>query len=546
MDETMKAAPGSAGTGLVPALEQTNRVAVRTSPPGAVLRSVPPSPFIDEFERLEAGWGAHLLPAPVTWVLLDAERPMGDAGGSYIGWREDSDGYRLVERDKGADPLPWILDHVRPSLRREIMHLLRLWYPGRDGRPCGMVPAPVWRTFLRLAAEQVDRGIWRLPGQVGPVQWDEYLDRFCRPRSSQVQASFLEVRTGGQYAALLMDALRIDAEELRRRQAADCGKATMVGLYRTKEGDGWSAPKADLRRWRCRSWTCPHCSRHMQRQKARKLASALEAYSETHLDRPLFLTLTIDPGALRRRYPMLSDAHREVLSWKLVRAQWKRFVRLARKRWGPEDGGPAEMHYSLRIEGHKSGYAHLHAVIICRRWNAAVRNDLRSGKTRRNWPTKRWLEATAQDCGYGRICDLQVVKDLKKAAWYLQKAGALGEAGRNLCAISGELTKASQVRSQRIPRGFRTLETSRGFYFEAEARGMRPPPEQEEERVYSSVGMVGLDLDEIAEMRNVRPQDFFHVLDWTKPYQEGDPPTIAEGCTEDLSEAPGVVIDDYG
>ena len=506
----MTAAPGRAGDRLVPALEQTNRVAARTSPPGAVLRSVPPSPFIDESERLEAGWGAHFLPAPVTWVLLDAERPMGEAGGSYIGWREGLSGpYTLVERDKGADPLPWLDRYVRPALRRQILHFLRLWYPGRDGRPCGMVPAPVWRTFLRLAGER-------------------------------------ECHGEGDYAMLFLDAVAEDAEELRKRQAADCGKATMVGLYRTKEGDGWSAPKADLRRWRCRSWTCPHCSRHMQRQKARKLAAALEAFSGTHLDRPLFLTLTMDPAELRRRYPMLSETHREVLSWKLVRSQWKRFIRLARRRWGPEDGGPAEMHYSLRIEGHKSGYAHLHAVIICRRWNAAVRNDLRSGKTRRSWPTKRWLEATAQECGYGRICDLQVVKDLKKAAWYLQKAGALGEAGRNLCAISGEMTKARQVRSQRIPRGFRTLETSRGFYLEAEARGMRPPPEQEEERVYSSVGMVGLALDEIAEMRNVRPQDFFHVLDWARPYQEGDPPTIAEGFTEDLSTAPGVVIDEYG
>ena len=97
-----------------------------------------------------------------------------------------------------------------------------------------------------------------------------------------------------------------------------------------------------------------------------------------------------------------------------------------------------------------------------------------------------------------------------------------------------------------ISGGFRTLETSRGFYLEAEARGMRAPREPEEERVYSSVGMVGVDLDEIGEMRNVSPQDFFHVLDWSKPYQEGDPPTISEGFTEDLSQAPGVVMDGYG
>lgn len=506
----MKAVQDRAGDRLVPALEQTNRIAERTSPPGAVLHSVPPTPFIDEFERLEAGWGAHFLPAPVTWVLLDGIRPMGDAGGSYIGWKEGLNGpYRLIERDKGADPLPWVEKHVRKGIRGPLMNLLSLWFPGRGGRPCGYVPAAAWRTFLRLAGSRV-----------------------CT--------------TGEDFCRLFMDAIVEDTEDLRKRQAADCGKATMVGLYRVKEGDGWSAPKADLRRWRCRAWTCSHCSRRMQREKAKKLSAALEAFSGTHLDRPLFLTLTIDPRELRRRYPMLSETHREVLSWKLVRSQWKRFIRLARKRWGPASGGPAQLHYSLRIEGHKSGYAHLHAVVICRQWCASVRNDYRSGRQRASWPSKRWLEETAQKSGYGRICDLQLVKDLKKAAWYLQKAGALGDAGRNLCAIAGEMTKAKQVRSQLIPRGFRTLETSRGFWLEAESRGMRAPKENEDDRVYSSVGMVGLDLDEIGEMRNVSPQDYFHVLDWSKPYQEGDPPTIAEGFTEDLSQAAGVVINDYG
>lgn len=486
---------------LDPVLEQTNRLGESgdSTPPGPYPRLLEESPVVTEFERLEAGWGAHFLPASVTWIRLDGSRPMGDAGGSYVGWREDSSGdTSLVARAKPVDPLPWISKNVAPEKKRLIMSLLSLWYPGRNGRPCGFVPSPIWIVFLRLFGTR-------------------------------------NLQDENDYARLLMDAICYDIDNLRERQRDCCGQRTMVGLYRERSGVGWSSPRTELRRWRCKSWTCLYCSTKMQYKSGHRLSQALVAFGqENALDRPLLVTLTMNPEEIRRLYPMLSEAQREVLSWKLVKSQWKKFVRQARKRWGdPSTGEKGVLHYFHRIEGHRSGYAHLHAAIICRSWYSAARNDLRSGKPRSEWPSKIWMESAAQKAGYGRICDVQVIRDRKKVAYYLSKASSLSSAGRNLCAVAGEVTKAKQVRSQRIPRGFRTIEASRGFWEEAELQGMcLPEPEGRIERIYSSVGMVGLSLDEIAEIRNISSDDLHRVLDWSQPYVEGDPPMIAEQVIE--------------
>ena len=422
-----------------------------------------------------AGLGGACLPGPVSWLQMDGERAHVVSGGRCLAWRENpgEDPYLLV-RDKAADPLPWMEEHGLQG-PGPLLHLAGIHWPGRGVRPVGLVPAPIWKEFRR------------------------------RAEGAETSSEAM--------AACLMAAVRSDAEEMRTRQILNCGQSVMVGLYRETSAGSTSPLRVDFRRWRCKAWPCPHCSRRLQYEAGRKLAPQLAALQGQA--RPIFATFTLDRRRLRKRYPYLPERSLETLSWKLIRYYFKQLIKRLRRRYG-------QVEYSLRIEGHKSGWSHLHLVASSPDWYMAL--------LRQREQEKSWLEDSAVRAGYGPICDVQIVAEPRSMAWYLAKASSLGAAGMT-AAMAGEMTKASQLRSHLIPRGTRTLERSRGWKH-LQGRidgepvilgdvGTREESDREE-REYSSIGMLRADLAYLEDLRAGRSHEglgpvgteSFTVRDW--------------------------------
>ena len=424
-------------------------------------RTNEPKHLVDSTERRGAGLGGVYLPGPVSWLQMDGERAYDVSSGSAMAWRENpgEEAY-LLTREKAADPLPWMEEHGLDG-EGPLKHLAGIHWPGRGGRPVGLVPSRIWKEFLR----RID----------------------------------LEPLVSGEVsAAALVASVRSDAEEMRTRQILNCGQSVMVGIYREKRGGEASPPRVDFRRWRCKAWPCPHCSRRLQYEAGQKLAPQLAALEGSA--RPIFATYTLDRRRLRKRYPYLPERSMETLSWKLIRHYFKQLIKRLRRRYG-------QVEYSLRIEGHKSGWSHLHVVASSPGWYEAIEAEREKEKA--------WMEDSAVRAGYGPICDVQIVAEPRSMAWYLAKASSLGPAGLT-AAMSGEMTKASQLRSHLIPRGTRTLERSRGWGKLPCTIGGRAailadvgPKEDTDrvERVYSSIGMMKTDLGHVEWLRTGRTQE---------------------------------------
>ena len=447
----------------------------------SLTRTYEPSGMIDATERKAAGLEGQGLPASVTWLQLDGTRASDALNGQGMAWREDPDSreqYKLIERTPPVDPVPW-LESNAPDTTGELWRLLKLYYPGQNGRIVRPMPAPVWRAFQR--------------------ERDCLLDK--------------QGATQDMLASIFAEAIRQDAESLRQRQVAVCGTRTMVGLYREKEGAGWTSPRVDMRRWRCKSWTCPHCSRRLQYEAGEKLASALAVLKGHRM--PIFATFTLDPRAVGKSWHSVSARALPILSWKLIRANWKALLRSLRRRYG-------DLQYAMRVEGHRSGWAHLHAAICAPQWYGELLCEERfSPKSR---PGKKWLEKAAVRAGYGPICDVQRVDCPRSTAWYLSKASAIAPPGRGHSgtpmrgatdALAGEISKGRQLRSVLLPRGTRTLEQSRGFWPLCREEGWteREAPAEHVERLYSSVGMCDASLDYLSDVRGHEHSHLIGVID---------------------------------
>jgi hypothetical protein len=478
--------------------ELSRRAGIAEAEPGPVNTG----PRVDAEERRKAGLGGVYLPGPVTWLQMDGERASVATNGRSIGWRENpGEEPYLVERRKPVNPAPWLEEKRVREWGRVFLGLLSLWYPGRGGRLSGDVPAPIWAEFIRRVENLYDG------------------DR--------------------AHASALLGAIRADAEEMRTRQLLACGQRVMVGLYREKQGEGWGPSKVEYRRWRCKAWPCPHCSQRLQYEAGAKLAPQLAALRGSSM--PLFLTLTLDPKHVQRLHPYASPVQLETLSWKLIRANWKGFMRRVRRRYGSAE-------YSMRIEAHTSGWAHLHAVVSSPSWWLETEQEERLAKRAR--PGRAWLSKAAVRSGYGRICDVQRVAEPHSMAYYIAKASSLSKPG---LAAAYEVTKGRQLRSHLLPRGTRTLERSRGWGHIAIEGGILAdiaayePPDRVE-REYSSIGMLQADMDYLQDIRTeenyeglgVQSREVYTVRDWALGTDDeaGRAPKVAERYTETLESMP--------
>lgn len=431
--------------GLDPEIEQTNRPNNESS---TVSTFCP-----DEWQawRNNKGLSSDLMPGPVTWLILDGET---HAGPSTVGLRTtpgEEDEY--IPRDPSIDAVQWAREYIPdPHGRRVFLQAVEHWYPGRRKGEPAKVPAKVWAQ-LQKRLSFID-GIWH------SATMTEHRADFWR--------------------LIWYDAVVADTRLLRANQAYWCGRRTLFGLFVDGEGAGVSAT-----RWRCKSWTCTHCARYLQAEKGLILAKQLKGLSKAR-HKLTFCTLTLDPKEVRKSNPGLNDSHYEVLSWRLIRRGFKKWIRSMKNayRFG---GLPFE--YTLRVEGHKSGWAHLHVVIASDSLGAHVEATER--KRPHLQAAKQAARLMAIEAGLGRIIDVQRVKEPTKTGMYISKAATRSPVKQSsLHAMGREMTKGRQTRSKLIPRNFRTLERSRGWNRLCQERGGWSPEEPPEtHRQYLSVGL---------------------------------------------------------
>jgi len=443
-------------------------------------------------QREEIGWAVKNLPSSVCWLTLDGET-LSDAHFSGGISKPGSDQVERQPRVQPVNPNEWARVALSATDKERFIEACSLWYGYRKKGESNLIPGKVWRRLQRHL--ETDGHIWR-----------------SSPALKDAKGAPIDSAHPSFWLQFLLQTLSEDTHYLRSDQAAACGQRSLIGIYRTPDGK----MNTSVSRYRCKSWTCAHCSRKMQFEKGKELAGLFESITQANLKngnyRPIFLTLTLDPTELRRRYPNMRPHLYEALSWKLIRSQWKEFIRLMRVQFKGSD--PFE--YTLRIEATKRGYAHLHAVIIA----PHLRVQMATLKGRKE--VKEWVRSTAIRCGYGKILDIEPVRHPREIGFYLAKGSTYNDVG----ALAYEVTKAKQLRSAAIPRGYRTIEHSRGLWTVVGAqhniqryspRGASGPMAQTE-REYISIGMASQPLEVFEHLIRTEEQTTERkVRDWARP-----------------------------
>lgn len=402
--------------------------------------------------RWKHGLSSDSMPGPVTWLILDGET---HASTHSMGLRSTpgaEDDY--IPRPPPVDALAWADVHISDPVQKQVfVDAVEMWYPGRQKGVPALVVHKVWTQFQKRI--HLINGIWQT------CTMTDHRPDFWR--------------------IAWLDAIVSDTRLLRASQAYWCGRRTLFGIFVDGEGAGVSAT-----RWRCKSWTCLHCSRYMQSDKGRELGSQMKALYKAR-QRLTFITLTLDPSKIRALHPGLSSEHYETLSWRIIRQAFKPWIRGMRKVY--RFAGPLE--YTLRVEAHRSGWAHLHVVIASDGLGAQVKAGERLRPKDR--PARQTVRSLAISSGFGRVVDVQRVKSPKAIGVYITKAATRNHAGMQVEAAEAmghEMSKARQTRSKLIPRNFRTIEKSRGWALLCETVGGwtgEPPPSTG--RQYLSVGL---------------------------------------------------------
>lgn len=426
-------------------------------------------------QRIETGWDLPNIRGPVCWLAIDNVSQSTPAFvGSLTTGNETpgNDTPRPIKRKHPVDGLNWAITHIVDiDQRRDFLDILTTWSPGRKKDEPALINAKLWHHFKDNLFKQWD-GSW-VTKDTG-----EHSD------------------TPGFWARAWLGAVARDAHTLRVTQAASCGKRTIFGMFRELSSNGWGPVTTEVTRWRCKSWTCPDCSQRLQARMGQRLSSALQVISrKRNHDRPFFLTLTLDPKQVKAKYPHLEGRHLEVLSWRIIRQNWKRLARVLRREYGPH-------HYSLRIEAHRNGWAHLHVILI----SEGLRAQYTVSPRIAGMHTAR-IKESAVHAGFGHIADIQLVRHPRDVSYYMTKAATASAPG--LEAIAREVTKAKQVRGHLIPRNVRTIEQSRGFWGMVESYGWSDPtqdnPVHIAPRAYSTLGFSGLSLDAFIHQNELLP-----------------------------------------
>lgn len=147
------------------------------------------------------------------------------------------------------------------------------------------------------------------------------------------------------------------------KSLANCGSSYVI--ITKEEEQGKSVLKIPIR---CRSWSCPRCSR----KKSRQFAGATFAHFEgsKHVT---VMTLTLSGGFSKPD------------TFKHIASSWNRLRTLMVKTFG-------KFKYVKVLEFHKSGKPHYHILL-------------------NRFIPQRWLSARAARAGFGRICDIRHIDD---------------------------------------------------------------------------------------------------------------------------------------
>lgn len=154
--------------------------------------------------------------------------------------------------------------------------------------------------------------------------------------------------------------------------------------------------KAAVIRLRCRSWSCPYCSR----KKARRFAAATAEYLRGK--RLRLLTLTMD-----RRHSLSA-------SWREIGPAWNRLLTLMRRDFG-------RVSFVRVVEPQpRSGFPHYHILVD-------------------KFIPARWLKRYLVSCGFGKIFDIQGIQgnqSRKYISKYLRKPWPVND-GSDFAIIAG-------------------------------------------------------------------------------------------------------------
>lgn len=207
-------------------------------------------------------------------------------------------------------------------------------------------------------------------------------------------------------------------------------------------GDRWTLRTVDmatgeefLSPFRCKSWRCPRCAPSVNARDAQRAQEALGRVDPRHV---LFVTLTFDhePWLCLARTVVDDELQVEALArdlaWRDTRACWKRLRDRLVYRIGRGFGRSkkkARIDYLQTWEGHRSGWPHVHAVLVSEDLAADVkangsyqRVNEHTGEPQAIW---RWgkqvLSRLAKLAGFGTVCDVQFPRSWEAVAGYLVK-----------------------------------------------------------------------------------------------------------------------------
>lgn len=241
-------------------------------------------------------------------------------------------------------------------------------------------------------------------------------------------------------------------EQVRKSDDAAIGKQALGPVHkvhkpkyiRACQGKWWTVEtfkkgnplQKQFRCFECRSWRCGgECARKNSAQWYARIKTAFDRAPSNWV----FMTLTLD----QKDWKAAEGWTAEEVAFRESNKCWALLQDRLKYAFG-------KFKYVMTVEQHKKGWPHFHIAIQNDRIAAACALD--------GWREFRrdWLKPNSQACGFGRICHVELARDLGAISNYIVKCAG------DPSALPGELVKESQL-PVNAPKGFRRIRASKGF-----------------------------------------------------------------------------------